>query len=78
MLEDGTQDIAQMLGMMDPWYERNVLSLLSLSSDVLFQVTCGSFVCSRASHSESGEPLTEQQLLAHCEVYWTNICTVPW
>lgn len=37
-LEDSTVDIAQMLGMMDPWYERNVLNLLSLSSDVLCQV----------------------------------------
>uniref|UniRef100_A0A4W6F1P1 Phosphoinositide 3-kinase regulatory subunit 5 n=1 Tax=Lates calcarifer TaxID=8187 RepID=A0A4W6F1P1_LATCA len=37
-----TTDIAQMLGMMDPWYERNVLSLLSLSSDVLCQVRSGS------------------------------------
>uniref|UniRef100_A0AAQ6APZ6 Phosphoinositide 3-kinase regulatory subunit 5 n=1 Tax=Amphiprion ocellaris TaxID=80972 RepID=A0AAQ6APZ6_AMPOC len=34
-----TTDIAQMLGLMDPWYERNVLSLLSLSSDVLCQVS---------------------------------------
>lgn len=38
VLEDSTTDIAQMLGMIDPWYERNVLSLLSLSSDVLCQV----------------------------------------
>lgn len=35
--EDSTTDIAQLLGRMDPWYERNVLSLLSLSSDVLCQ-----------------------------------------
>ncbi|XP_032442651.1 phosphoinositide 3-kinase regulatory subunit 5-like isoform X1 [Xiphophorus hellerii] len=34
-VEDSTTDIAQMLGMMDPWYERNVFSLLSLSSEVL-------------------------------------------
>lgn len=33
-----TTDIAHMLGQMDPWYERNVLSLLSLSSDVLCEV----------------------------------------
>ncbi|XP_068575242.1 phosphoinositide 3-kinase regulatory subunit 5-like [Cebidichthys violaceus] len=39
VLED-TNHIAQMLGMMDPWYERNVLSLLSLSSDVLCQTAC--------------------------------------
>uniref|UniRef100_A0AAQ5XZ40 Phosphoinositide 3-kinase regulatory subunit 5 n=1 Tax=Amphiprion ocellaris TaxID=80972 RepID=A0AAQ5XZ40_AMPOC len=37
IMEDSTTDIAQMLGLMDPWYERNVLSLLSLSSDVLCQ-----------------------------------------
>uniref|UniRef100_A0A8C3A148 Phosphoinositide 3-kinase regulatory subunit 5 n=1 Tax=Cyclopterus lumpus TaxID=8103 RepID=A0A8C3A148_CYCLU len=40
VLEDRTTDIAQVLGMMDPWYERNVLSLLSLSSDVLCQTAC--------------------------------------
>ncbi|XP_031726853.1 phosphoinositide 3-kinase regulatory subunit 5-like isoform X1 [Anarrhichthys ocellatus] len=40
VLEDSTNDIAQMLGMMDPWYEQNVLSLLSLSSDVLCQTAC--------------------------------------
>lgn len=37
-MEDSTADIAQMLGSIDPWYERNVLNLLSLSSDVLCQV----------------------------------------
>ncbi|XP_029944446.1 phosphoinositide 3-kinase regulatory subunit 5-like isoform X2 [Salarias fasciatus] len=36
-MEDSTTEIAQMVGLMDPWYERNVLSLLSLSSDVLCQ-----------------------------------------
>ncbi|XP_028311697.1 phosphoinositide 3-kinase regulatory subunit 5-like [Gouania willdenowi] len=36
-LEESSTDIAHMLGTMDPWYERNVLSLLSLSSDVLCQ-----------------------------------------
>ncbi|XP_017272217.1 phosphoinositide 3-kinase regulatory subunit 5-like isoform X2 [Kryptolebias marmoratus] len=33
--EDFTTDIAHFLGLMDPWYDRNVVSLLSLSSDVL-------------------------------------------
>ncbi|XP_060882876.1 phosphoinositide 3-kinase regulatory subunit 5-like isoform X2 [Labrus mixtus] len=37
MQEDSTTDIAQLLGRIDPWYERNVLNLLSLSSDVLSQ-----------------------------------------
>ncbi|XP_061556982.1 LOW QUALITY PROTEIN: phosphoinositide 3-kinase regulatory subunit 5-like [Phycodurus eques] len=35
--EDSTTDLAQMLGMMDPWYDRSIHSLLSLSSDVLCQ-----------------------------------------
>ncbi|KAJ4932756.1 hypothetical protein JOQ06_011171 [Pogonophryne albipinna] len=39
VLEDST-DIAHMLGLMDSWYERNVLSLLSLSSEVLCQPAC--------------------------------------
>nr|XP_046271005.1 phosphoinositide 3-kinase regulatory subunit 5-like isoform X2 [Scatophagus argus] len=40
ILEDSTTDIAQMLGVIDPWYERNVLNLLSLSSHVLCQAAC--------------------------------------
>ncbi|XP_068192769.1 phosphoinositide 3-kinase regulatory subunit 5-like isoform X2 [Antennarius striatus] len=40
MQEDGTTDIAYLLGVTDPWYERNVLSLLSLSSPVLCQAAC--------------------------------------
>ncbi|XP_049601955.1 phosphoinositide 3-kinase regulatory subunit 5 isoform X2 [Syngnathus scovelli] len=36
--QDGsTTDLAQLLGMMDPWYDRSVHSLLSLSSEVLCQ-----------------------------------------
>ncbi|XP_077475237.1 phosphoinositide 3-kinase regulatory subunit 5-like isoform X2 [Stigmatopora argus] len=35
--EDSSTDLAQMLGVMDPWYDRSVHSLLSLSSDVLCQ-----------------------------------------
>ncbi|XP_040046771.2 phosphoinositide 3-kinase regulatory subunit 5 isoform X2 [Gasterosteus aculeatus] len=64
VLEDGTQDIAQMLGMMDPWYERNVLSLLSLSSDVLFQTACKD-----DAESVSGEerlPLLADMVLYYC------------
>ncbi|CAJ1075736.1 phosphoinositide 3-kinase regulatory subunit 5-like isoform X1 [Xyrichtys novacula] len=38
--EDSTTDIAQLLGRIDPWYERNVLNLLSLSSEVLCQTAC--------------------------------------
>uniref|UniRef100_A0A8C6TC45 Phosphoinositide 3-kinase regulatory subunit 5 n=1 Tax=Neogobius melanostomus TaxID=47308 RepID=A0A8C6TC45_9GOBI len=38
LFPDSTSNVAHMLGTVDPWYERNVLSLLSLSSDILCQV----------------------------------------
>ncbi|KAG5278997.1 hypothetical protein AALO_G00105000 [Alosa alosa] len=37
--EDSTNDIAQLLGMLDPWYERNTLSLLDLPVSVVCQQT---------------------------------------
>ncbi|XP_063057943.1 phosphoinositide 3-kinase regulatory subunit 5 [Engraulis encrasicolus] len=37
--EDSTNDIAQLLGMLDPWYERNTLSLLNLPVSVVCQQT---------------------------------------
>lgn len=36
--EDSTNDIANLLGMLDPWYERNTLSLLKLPVNVVCQV----------------------------------------
>lgn len=36
--EDSTNDIAHLLGMLDPWYERNTLSLLNLPANVVCQV----------------------------------------
>ncbi|XP_013986368.1 phosphoinositide 3-kinase regulatory subunit 5 isoform X1 [Salmo salar] len=37
--EDSTNDIARFIGMLDPWYERNTLSLLSLPANVVGQQT---------------------------------------
>ncbi|XP_058634336.1 phosphoinositide 3-kinase regulatory subunit 5 isoform X1 [Onychostoma macrolepis] len=37
--EDSTNDIANLLGMLDPWYERNTLSLLELPVNVVCQQT---------------------------------------
>ncbi|KAM7386368.1 hypothetical protein PAMA_009135 [Pampus argenteus] len=62
VLEDSTTDIAQMLGMMDPWYERNVLSLLSLSSDVLCQAKEGDVSVSSMEHL----PLLADMVLYYC------------
>uniref|UniRef100_A0A3Q3IMN6 Phosphoinositide 3-kinase regulatory subunit 5 n=1 Tax=Monopterus albus TaxID=43700 RepID=A0A3Q3IMN6_MONAL len=61
-----TVDIAQMLGMMDPWYKRNVLSLLSLSSDVLRQVPSTPFVAKRSSGSVERLPLLADLVLYYC------------
>ncbi|XP_051567403.1 phosphoinositide 3-kinase regulatory subunit 5-like isoform X2 [Myxocyprinus asiaticus] len=38
-IEDSTNDIANLLGMLDPWYERNTLSLLELPVNVVCQQT---------------------------------------
>ncbi|XP_046278151.1 phosphoinositide 3-kinase regulatory subunit 5 isoform X2 [Marmota monax] len=37
--EDSTNDISHYLGMLDPWYERNVLGLMYLPPEVLCQLT---------------------------------------
>ncbi|GAA6215918.1 phosphoinositide 3-kinase regulatory subunit 5-like, partial [Lates japonicus] len=66
VLEDNTTDIAQMLGMMDPWYERNVLSLLSLSSDVLCQTVCKEGDVSEGSGSVECLPLLADLVLYYC------------
>ncbi|KAK5856770.1 hypothetical protein PBY51_008341 [Eleginops maclovinus] len=57
VMEDST-DIAHMLGLMDPWYERNVLSLLSLSSEVLCQPAC--------KEASSTESLLTDMVLYYC------------
>lgn len=36
--EDSTNDISHYLGVLDPWYERNVLGLMYLPPEVLCQV----------------------------------------
>lgn len=37
--EESTNDISHYLGMLDPWYERNVLGLMHLPPEVLCQVS---------------------------------------
>ncbi|XP_070703680.1 phosphoinositide 3-kinase regulatory subunit 5-like isoform X2 [Pempheris klunzingeri] len=66
VLEDSTADIAQILGMIDPWYERNVLSLLSLSSDVLCQTAYKEGDVSGSSGSVESLPLLADLVLYYC------------
>uniref|UniRef100_A0A665UPL3 Phosphoinositide 3-kinase regulatory subunit 5 n=1 Tax=Echeneis naucrates TaxID=173247 RepID=A0A665UPL3_ECHNA len=60
VLDDTSTQIAQMLGAIDPWYERNVLSLLSLSSDVLCPVS------SSGSGNVESLPLLADLVLYYC------------
>lgn len=71
LMEDRTTDIAHMLGMMDPWYERNVLSLLSLSSDVLSQTAC------KDGGDESESSVESLPLLADLVLYYCRHADQP-
>ncbi|KAF7666371.1 hypothetical protein LDENG_00109550 [Lucifuga dentata] len=72
ILEDNTTNIAQILGVIDPWYERNVLSLLSLSSDVLCQT-----VCKEDGDSESRGGTEQLPLLADLVLYYCRHADQP-
>ncbi|XP_072225476.1 phosphoinositide 3-kinase regulatory subunit 5-like isoform X1 [Leuresthes tenuis] len=65
-VEDSTTDIAQMLGTMDPWYDRNVLSLLSLSSDVLCEAPRKDEDFSMNSGNSENLPLLADLVLYYC------------
>ncbi|KAM8824270.1 phosphoinositide 3-kinase regulatory subunit 5-like isoform 1-T2 [Synchiropus picturatus] len=62
---DNTTDIAQMLAGMDPWYERNILSLLGLSSEVLCQTPSRD---SGVSESGTNVPLLADLVLYYCRL----------
>ncbi|KAM9745867.1 phosphoinositide 3-kinase regulatory subunit 5-like isoform 1-T3 [Menidia menidia] len=64
--EDDTTGVAQMLSRLDPWYERNVLSLLSLSSDVLCQAPPKDEDFSVNSGSSEHLPLLADLVLYYC------------
>ncbi|XP_027141221.1 phosphoinositide 3-kinase regulatory subunit 5 isoform X2 [Larimichthys crocea] len=66
VLEENTTDIAQMLGMLDPWYERNVLNMLSLSSDVLCQTACKDGDVSVSRGNVESLPLLADLVLYYC------------
>ncbi|TKS91493.1 Phosphoinositide 3-kinase regulatory subunit 5 [Collichthys lucidus] len=66
VLEENTTDIAQMLGMLDPWYERNVLNMLSLSSDVLCQTSCKDGDVSVSRGNVESLPLLADLVLYYC------------
>ncbi|XP_034542803.1 phosphoinositide 3-kinase regulatory subunit 5 isoform X2 [Notolabrus celidotus] len=69
---DSTNDIANLLGMLDPWYERNTLSLLNLPSNIVCQQTS-------KTESESYDGSYEQRLpiLADLVLYYCRYATRP-
>ncbi|XP_035040566.2 phosphoinositide 3-kinase regulatory subunit 5 isoform X2 [Hippoglossus stenolepis] len=69
---DSTNDIAHLLGMLDPWYERNTLSLLNLPTNVVCQQTS-------KTESESYDGSYEQRLpiMADLVLYYCRYATRP-
>ncbi|XP_068583414.1 phosphoinositide 3-kinase regulatory subunit 5 isoform X2 [Cebidichthys violaceus] len=69
---DSTNDIAHLLGMLDPWYERNTLGLLKLPVNVICQQTS-------KTESESYDGSYEQHLpiLADLVLYYCRYAARP-
>lgn len=69
---DSTNDIAHLLGMLDPWYERNTLSLLNLPANIVCQQTS-------KTESESYDSSYEQRLpiLADLVLYYCRYAARP-
>ncbi|KAA8594989.1 hypothetical protein FQN60_012124 [Etheostoma spectabile] len=70
---DSTNDIAHLLGMLDPWYERNTLSLLNLPANVVCQQQTSK------TESESYDSSYEHRLpiLADLVLYYCRYAARP-
>ncbi|CAL8286321.1 unnamed protein product [Boreogadus saida] len=64
--QEASTDVAHLLGLMDPWYQRSVLSLLSLSSTILYQTTATTDDEVTGSSSMDRLPLLADLLLYYC------------
>ncbi|XP_072319215.1 phosphoinositide 3-kinase regulatory subunit 5 isoform X2 [Eucyclogobius newberryi] len=63
---NSTNDIAHLLGMLDPWYERNTLSLLNLPPNVVCQQTSKTETDSYDSSYEQRLPILADLVLYYC------------
>ncbi|KAJ0032951.1 hypothetical protein NQD34_000058 [Periophthalmus magnuspinnatus] len=63
---NSTNDIAHLLGMLDPWYERNTLSLLNLPPNVVCQQTSKTESDSYDSSYEQRLPILADLVLYYC------------
>uniref|UniRef100_A0AAR2LS14 Phosphoinositide 3-kinase regulatory subunit 5 n=1 Tax=Pygocentrus nattereri TaxID=42514 RepID=A0AAR2LS14_PYGNA len=64
--EDSTNDIAALLGMLDPWYERNTLCLLDLPLHVVCKQTSKPEPDLLQDSVEEGLPILADLLLYYC------------
>ncbi|XP_041076427.1 phosphoinositide 3-kinase regulatory subunit 5-like [Polyodon spathula] len=64
-LEDSTNDIARYIGMLDPWYNRNILSLLSLPVGVLCQ-QASKIETDSFNNSKQRLPILADMVLYYC------------
>ncbi|NXS83583.1 PIRK5 kinase, partial [Erpornis zantholeuca] len=69
-MESSTNDISHYIGLLDPWYERNVLGLMNLPMDVLCQ-------CAKPE-AEPQEDCSEQlPILADMILYYCRLAARP-
>ncbi|XP_063148663.1 phosphoinositide 3-kinase regulatory subunit 5 isoform X2 [Candoia aspera] len=70
-MESSTNDISFYIGMLDPWYERNVLGLMNLPTKVLCQQS------TKPEGELSEETTTQLPILADMILYYCRFATHP-
>ncbi|XP_058022160.1 phosphoinositide 3-kinase regulatory subunit 5 isoform X1 [Ahaetulla prasina] len=68
-MESSTNDISFYIGMLDPWYERNVLELMNLPTNVLCQQSI------KPEGESSEETVTKLPILADMILYYCRFAT---
>ncbi|NXV64247.1 PIRK5 kinase, partial [Molothrus ater] len=68
--ESSTNDISHYLGLLDPWYERNVLGLMSLPMGVLCQ-------CAKAEAEPQEDAQEQLPILADMILYYCRFASRP-
>ncbi|NWX31214.1 PIRK5 kinase, partial [Notiomystis cincta] len=69
-LESSTTDISHYIGLLDPWYERNVLGLMNLPMDVLCQ-------CAKPEAEPQEDSQEQLPILADMILYYCRLATRP-
>ncbi|XP_066056642.1 phosphoinositide 3-kinase regulatory subunit 5 isoform X2 [Chamaea fasciata] len=69
-MEGSTNDISHYIGLLDPWYERNVLGLMKLPMDVLCQ-------CAKPEAEPQEDAQEQLPILADMILYYCRFATRP-